>query len=58
MTTSDHDFDPHEAMTAYWGPDCNAFEPLCPCCVAWKLFREHTRLPTFYEVTEELDANQ
>ena len=32
-------------MREMWGGPCDEFEPGCPCCRAWAIYRERDRIP-------------
>jgi hypothetical protein len=44
-----------ERMVAEWGTQCPDYHNTCALCVAWRLFRNLNRVPTLYEVEDELD---
>ena len=44
-------------VTEYWGPRCEEYEPLCACCVAWRLLDETGKPPSYRAASDRLDAN-
>jgi hypothetical protein len=44
-----------EQMVAEWGTQCPDYHNTCALCVAWRMFRNLNRVPTLYEVEDELD---
>jgi hypothetical protein len=42
-------------VTEYWGERCDEYEPLCACCVAWRLLDETGKPPNYRAVTARLD---
>lgn len=48
--------DEEELTALTWGERCDEHEPLCPVCVAWRLFDETKRAPFNDEVTAAIKA--
>jgi hypothetical protein len=42
----------------HWGPRCPDYEPLCACCVAWRIRDTTGARPRYVQVIEELDKLQ